>query len=95
MRFLRVHETSGCGWVLVSVNIGVLLSEKLLPTQGLRQVFSERRESEGEEGGTQTHTHTHPQKEQPQMPTPSHVHADTQADMQTNVDEVSEPSCSQ
>lgn len=32
--------------MLVSVNIGVLLSEKLLPTQGLGLVFTERSESE-------------------------------------------------
>ncbi len=45
--------------MLVSVNIGVLLSEKLLPTQGLGLVFTERSGSKEEEGGThKTHTHT-------------------------------------
>lgn len=53
--------------MLVSVNIGVLLSEKLLPTQGLGLVFTERSESE-EEGGGGTHKNTHiPRKKQPQM----------------------------
>lgn len=44
--------------MLVSVNIGVLLSEKLLPTQGLGLVFTERNESEEKEGGGRTKTHT-------------------------------------
>lgn len=53
----------GCGWVLVSVNIGVLLSEKLLPTQGLGLVFTERSESEEEEGDThKKHKHIHTQR---------------------------------
>ena len=46
--------------MLVSVNIGVLLSEKLLPTLGLGLVFTERSGSKEEEGHTQKeYTHTH------------------------------------
>ena len=50
--------------MLVSVNIGVLLSEKLLPTQGPGLVFTERsgrarRREGGKEARTHTHTHTH------------------------------------
>lgn len=48
--------------MLVSVNIGVLLSEKLLPTQGLGLVFTERSESEEEGGEAHTKTHTYPER---------------------------------
>lgn len=76
--------------MLVSVNIGVLLSEKLLPTQGLGLVFTERSESEEEEGDTQTHTHAHTQEERPQMLTQSHISTDIYTHTSTNVDEVAE-----
>lgn len=64
--------------MLVSVNIGVLLSEKLLPTQGLGLVFTERSASEEEEGGAHKKTRAHTQKEQPQTLTQSHKRTDTQ-----------------
>lgn len=67
--------------MLVSVNIGVLLSEKLLPTQGLGLVFTERSESvEEEEGDTQKHTLTHThicRKSSHKMLTQSHIRTDT------------------
>lgn len=55
----------GVCWVWVgagSVNIGVLLSEKLLPTVGLRLVFTESSESTKEEGDTHRHTHARQKK---------------------------------
>lgn len=71
MLFLCAWNVQGCGWVLVSVNIGVLLSEKLLPTQGLGLVFTEWERG----GGSHTHTHTH--RKGLQTLTQSRKYADT------------------
>lgn len=81
--------------MLLSVNIGVLLSEKLLPTLGLGLVFTER----SEEKRRPPHTYIHKQ-DQPQMLTQSHILTHTHTHLQENVDEVAEregvvASCSQ
>lgn len=58
-----------------SVNIGVLLSEKLLPTVGLRLVFTESSESTKEEGDTHRHTHAR-QKKKKKKNTPAYSNTD-------------------
>lgn len=62
-----------------SVNIGVLLSEKLLPTVGLRLVFTESSESTKEEGDTHRHTHARQKKKKKKI----HQHIQTQTDIRT------------
>lgn len=73
--------------MLASVNIGVLLSEKLLPTQGLGLVFTERSEEKGD-----PHTQTYTERPATNVNTITHTHSLSHTHTQTepNVDEVAE-----